>query len=164
MAMAGGLCSLGVWPVIWNFVERKGRNSAHIYMDYAVTYLVAATTTALTLGQFGSSASSAPNFLEQITQQNAKLVAFAVLSGVCMGVRCPMAWKAQQQMMMNLQTSAPSIVSTSVIMRHNDIVGLRQVGDASMQYAVALLGLSVAPAIINALIIVIGMSFSPGQG
>ena len=31
-----------------------------------------------------------------------------------------------------------------------------QVGDASMQYAVALLGLSVAPAIINALIIIIG--------
>ena len=97
LAMAAGLCSLGVWPVIWNFVERKGRNSAHIYMDYAVTYLVAATTTALTLGQFGSSASTAPNFLEQMTQHNAKLVAFAVLSGVCMGVRCSGTRKAQQQ-------------------------------------------------------------------
>lgn len=33
---------------------------------------------------------------------------------------------------------------------------LWQVGDASMQYAVALLGLSIAPAVINALIIVVG--------
>ena len=88
-AMAAGLCSLGIWPVIWNFVERKGRNSAHIYMDYAVTYLVSATTTALTLGQFGSSASVAPNFIAQITQRNGKLVAFALLSGVCMGVGFP---------------------------------------------------------------------------
>ena len=87
-AMAAGLCSLGVWPVIWNLVERKGRNSAHIYMDYAVTYLVSATITALTLGQFGTSSSVAP-FAAQITQQNGKLVAFALLSGVCMGVGSP---------------------------------------------------------------------------
>jgi hypothetical protein len=84
-------------------------------MDYAVTYLISATVSALTLGQFGNSKSAAPNFIIQIAQPNGPLVGFALLSGVCMGV-----------------------------------------GDAAMQYAVALLGLSVAPAIINALIIIVG--------
>ncbi len=91
VAMAAGLCSLGIWPVIWNFVERKGRNSAHMYMDYAVTYLLSATISALVLGDFGSSSSVAPNFIAQITQQNGKLVAFAIMSGVCMGVGLLMA-------------------------------------------------------------------------
>jgi hypothetical protein len=115
VAMAGGLCSLGIWPVIWNYVERKGRNSTHIYFDYAATYVVAATVSASTLGTFGHSPSSAPSFFEQLGQRNGPLAAFAILSGCCMGV-----------------------------------------GDAAMQYSVALLGLSVGPAIINSLIIILG--------
>ncbi len=154
-AMAAGLCSLGIWPVIWNFVERKGRNSAHIYMDYAVTYLISATVSALILGDFGASSSVAPNFISQITQPNGKLVAFAVLSGGCMGVG-----------FLNFTRRSVAIATdisvTSIFMNPQSIAEYLQVGDASMQYAVALLGLSVAPAIINALIIIIGELTSRG--
>ena len=119
VAMAGGLCSLGIWPVIWNHVERKGRHGTHIYFDYAVAYIVSATASALTLGTFGNSPSKAPNFIEQLGQRNGPLAAFAILSGACMGV-----------------------------------------GDAAMQYSVAFLGLSVGPAIINSLIIILGKACS----
>ena len=119
-AMGLGLCSLGCWPVLWNYMERRGCNPRHIYMDYAAAYLTMAAVSALTLGQFGHSASDQqPNFIQQLPQKNAEAVLFAVAGGVCMGI-----------------------------------------GDAAMQYAVALLGLAVAPAIINSLIVVVGKPYA----
>ena len=120
LAMGAGLCTLGTWPVLWNFLKRRGGNPRHIYVDYAAIYLCAATFAALTLRQFGhSNPRTTPDFLQQVPQRNAAVALFAVFGGVCMGV-----------------------------------------GNAAMQYSVALLGLAVGPAVINSLIVIVGKSWT----
>ena len=98
-----------------------GADPRRIYMDYCFTYVVAASVIALTLGQFGDSDSDGkPNFLQQLAQRNVAGTAWAIASGICVGL-----------------------------------------GDAAMQYSIALLGLAVGPAVMNSLIVIVGEHSNP---
>jgi hypothetical protein len=66
---------------VWNLIEQRGRIPAHIFLDYALTYLVLATAIALTLGQLGPGTPETPPFLQQLRQDNGRMVAFAMAGG-----------------------------------------------------------------------------------
>jgi hypothetical protein len=77
------------WPAVWNLIEQRGRIPSHIFLDYALTYLVLGTAVALTLGQLGPATAESPAFLQQLSQQNGRMVAFALAGGffLAFGVR-----------------------------------------------------------------------------
>jgi ABC-type Na+ efflux pump permease subunit len=66
---------------VWNLIEQRGRIPSHIFLDYALTYLVLGTVVALTLGQLGPADASSPRFLQQLSQDNGRMVAFALAGG-----------------------------------------------------------------------------------
>jgi hypothetical protein len=113
-------------------VERRGRIPAHIFLDYALTYLVVGCIAALTLGQLGPSAGSKTatlhrsaatelSFTQQLqhVQDNWQMVVFAMCGGFCLAM-----------------------------------------GDLAIQYTTAFLGLSVGPPLVNALTIIVGVILS----
>ncbi|KAF6262348.1 ureide permease-domain-containing protein [Scenedesmus sp. NREL 46B-D3] len=114
--MMVGIVLLGTWPAVWNLIEQRGRVPSHIFLDYALTYLVLGTAVALTLGQLGPATPGSPPFLQQLSQDNSRMVAFALAGGFCLAF-----------------------------------------GDLGMQYATALLGLSIGPPLLNALTVIIGV-------
>jgi hypothetical protein len=73
-------------------VEAAGRLPAHVFLDYALTYLAFATTCALMLGQLGPPAhhpvsGASLQFFDQLTQQpNWQMVAFALAGGTCLAL------------------------------------------------------------------------------
>jgi hypothetical protein len=62
-------------------IEQRGRIPSHIFLDYALTYLVLGTVVALTLGQLGPGTPDSPQFLQQLGQDNGRMVAFAIAGG-----------------------------------------------------------------------------------
>lgn len=75
---------------MWNLIEQHGRIPSHIFLDYALTYLVIGSTVALTLGQLGP---EQPNFLEQLQQDNGSMVAFAFAGGFCLALGVGHSWR-----------------------------------------------------------------------
>lgn len=71
-------------------VEQSGRLPSHTFLDYTLTYLLFAASTALTLGQLGPAATSplgqSLNFLDQLQQDNWQLVLFALAGGACLAL------------------------------------------------------------------------------
>jgi hypothetical protein len=87
MVMLFGMFFLGTAPAIWNKVERAGRIPSHTMLDYIVSYVLVGVITTLTLGQLGPPpADGRPNFLDQIRQPNGPVTAFALASGVFLGI------------------------------------------------------------------------------
>ncbi|KAK4777839.1 hypothetical protein SAY87_018026 [Trapa incisa] len=67
---------LGTWPAILTLLERRGRLPQHTYLDYTIANLLAAILIAFTFGQIHKGTPEAPNFLEQLSQENFPLVMF----------------------------------------------------------------------------------------
>jgi hypothetical protein len=71
-------------------VEQSGRLPSHTFLDYTLTYLLFAASTALTLGQLGpasvSTLGQSLNFLDQLQQDNWQLVMFALAGGACLAL------------------------------------------------------------------------------
>ncbi|KAL2650792.1 hypothetical protein R1flu_018920 [Riccia fluitans] len=93
--MLAALCFLGTWPAIMHYLEQRGRQLQHTYLDYSISNLLVAVIFALTFGQFGHSDDSRPNFLTQLGQDNGTSVAFALAGGLVLGIgnlACQYAW------------------------------------------------------------------------
>lgn len=81
------LLLLGTWGALLNLAERKGRHTAHTWMDFSIGFFLVSLVCGLTLGQFGHSGTPHPNeqFIQQLqlAHENAPLIGFAMASGVC---------------------------------------------------------------------------------
>ncbi|DBA84068.1 TPA: hypothetical protein ACH3X1_006549 [Trebouxia sp. C0004] len=77
----------GTWGALLNLAERKGRHTAHTWMDFSIGFFLVSLVCGLTLGQFGHSGKPHPNeqFIQQLrlAHENAPLIGFAMASGVC---------------------------------------------------------------------------------
>ncbi|KAI6686349.1 hypothetical protein NL676_032262 [Syzygium grande] len=77
---------LGTWPAILTLLERRGRLPQHTYLDYTITNLVAAVIIAFTFGQIHAGTPEAPNFLQQLSQDNWSSVLFAMAGGIVLSL------------------------------------------------------------------------------
>ncbi|PKI53351.1 hypothetical protein CRG98_026288 [Punica granatum] len=77
---------LGTWPAVLTRLERRGRLPQHTYLDYTITNLLAAVIIAFTFGQIHKGTHEAPNFLEQLSQDNFPSVGFAMIGGIVLSL------------------------------------------------------------------------------
>lgn len=77
---------LGTWPALITLLERRGRLPQHTYLDYTITNLLAAVIIAFTLGEIQAGTPEAPNFLQQLSQDNWSSVLFAMAGGIVLGL------------------------------------------------------------------------------
>ncbi|KAK4777845.1 hypothetical protein SAY87_018032 [Trapa incisa] len=77
---------LGTWPAILTLLERRGRLPQHTYLDYTIANLLAAILIAFTFGQIHKGTPEAPNFLEQLSQENFPSVMFAMVGGIVLSL------------------------------------------------------------------------------
>ncbi|KAL2650773.1 hypothetical protein R1flu_018901 [Riccia fluitans] len=49
--MLAVLCISGTWPAIMRYLEQRGRQLQHTYLDYSISNLLVAVIFALTFGQ-----------------------------------------------------------------------------------------------------------------
>ncbi|KAK4763340.1 hypothetical protein SAY86_009108 [Trapa natans] len=77
---------LGTWPAVLTLLERRGRLPQHTYLDYTITNLLAAVIIAFTFGEIRNGTPQAPNFLEQLSQDNFPSVIFAMIGGIVLSL------------------------------------------------------------------------------
>lgn len=77
---------LGTWPAVMTLLERRGRLPQHTYLDYSITNLLAAVIIAFTFGEIGKGTHDAPNFLQQLSQDNWPSVLFAMAGGLVLSL------------------------------------------------------------------------------
>ncbi|XP_010044406.2 ureide permease 1 isoform X1 [Eucalyptus grandis] len=77
---------LGTWPALLTLLERRGRLPQHTYLDYTITNLLAAVIIAFTFGEIRAGTPEAPNFLQQLSQDNWSSVLFAMAGGIVLSL------------------------------------------------------------------------------
>ncbi|KAG9140133.1 hypothetical protein Leryth_015752 [Lithospermum erythrorhizon] len=123
----------GTWPAILTLLERRGRLPQHTYLDFTITNLLAALIMVFAFGEAGKNSNENPNFLNQLPQ----------VSRLPLGVFCiPF---------LDNWSSVSFALAAGVFL---------SLGNISIQYALALVGLAVTLVISLSISIVIGTTLN----